>query len=158
MYPIKLAQKLIGDDEFLFSAGDNILTGGLEEHYKDFKKKKSDAHVLVVRRPDYQNFGVAVMEGDKIVNTVEKPKAVSYTHLRSVYSASKAASDHLVRAYYATHKLPITISNCSNNYGPYQYPEKLIPLAITRAIMDQEIPVYGNGKQVRDWIHVERCV
>jgi dTDP-glucose 4,6-dehydratase len=74
---------------------------------------------------------------------------------RSVYSASKAASDHLVRAYHATHKLPVTISNCSNNYGPYQYPEKLIPLAITRAIMDEEIPVYGEGTQVRDWIHVE---
>ncbi len=74
---------------------------------------------------------------------------------RSVYSASKAASDHLVRAYYHTHKLPVTISNCSNNYGPYQYPEKLIPLAITRAIMNEEIPVYADGKQVRDWIHVE---
>jgi dTDP-glucose 4,6-dehydratase len=74
---------------------------------------------------------------------------------RSVYSASKAASDHLVRAYYHTHKLPITISNCSNNYGPYQYPEKLIPLAITRAIKNEEIPVYGEGNQVRDWIHVE---
>ena len=74
---------------------------------------------------------------------------------RSAYSASKAGSDHLVRAYYHTHKLPVTISNCSNNYGPYQYPEKLIPLAVTRAIMNQEIPVYGNGKQVRDWIHVE---
>lgn len=78
---------------------------------------------------------------------------------RSVYSASKASSDHLVRAYHATHKLPVTISNCSNNYGPYQYPEKLIPLAITRAIMDQEIPVYGKGNQVRDWIHVEdHCI
>jgi len=74
---------------------------------------------------------------------------------RSVYSASKASSDHLVRAYYHTHKLPITISNCSNNYGPNQFPEKLIPLAITRAIMNQEIPVYGEGTQVRDWIHVE---
>ncbi len=74
---------------------------------------------------------------------------------RSVYSASKAASDYLVRAYYNTHKLPITISNCSNNYGPYQFPEKLIPLAITRAIMNEEIPVYGEGTQVRDWIHVE---
>jgi len=74
---------------------------------------------------------------------------------RSVYSASKASSDHLVRAYYHTHKLPITISNCSNNYGPNQHPEKLIPLAITRAIMDEEIPVYGEGTQVRDWIHVE---
>ncbi len=74
---------------------------------------------------------------------------------RSVYSASKAASDHLVRAYHATHKLPVTISNCSNNYGPYQYPEKLIPLVITRAIEGQELPVYGEGNQVRDWIHVE---
>ena len=70
---------------------------------------------------------------------------------RSVYSASKAASDYLVRAYYNTHKLPVTISNCSNNYGPYQFPEKLIPLAITRAIMNEEIPVYGEGTQVRDW-------
>ncbi len=74
---------------------------------------------------------------------------------RSVYSASKAASDHLVRAYFSTHKLPVTISNCSNNYGPYQFPEKLIPLAITRAIMNEEIPVYGEGTQVRDWVHVE---
>jgi len=74
MYPIKLAEKLIGDDEFLFSAGDNILTGGLKQHYEDFKKKKSDAHVLVVKRPDYQNFGVAVMKNGKIVKTVEKPK------------------------------------------------------------------------------------
>ncbi|HNW33038.1 MAG TPA: dTDP-glucose 4,6-dehydratase [Candidatus Dojkabacteria bacterium] len=73
---------------------------------------------------------------------------------RSVYSASKAASDYLVRAYYNTHKLPITISNCSNNYGPNQHPEKLIPLAITRAIMDEEIPVYGDGKQIRDWVFV----
>ena len=74
---------------------------------------------------------------------------------RSVYSASKASSDHLARAYFSTYKLPVTISNCSNNYGPYQFPEKLIPLAITRAIMDQEIPVYGDGMQVRDWVHVE---
>jgi dTDP-glucose 4,6-dehydratase len=73
---------------------------------------------------------------------------------KSAYSASKAASDHLVRAYHATHKLPITISNCSNNYGPYQYPEKLIPLVITRALNNEEIPVYGEGTQVRDWIHV----
>ena len=74
---------------------------------------------------------------------------------RSAYSASKASSDHLVRAYNATHKLPITISNCSNNYGPNQHPEKLIPLAITRAIMDEELPVYGDGKQIRDWVYVK---
>lgn len=74
---------------------------------------------------------------------------------KSPYSASKASSDHFVRAYYHTFKLPVTISNTSNNYGPNQHPEKLIPLAITRAIMDEEIPVYGDGKQIRDWVYVK---
>lgn len=74
---------------------------------------------------------------------------------RSPYSASKAASDHLVRAYFYTHKLPITISNCSNNYGPYQFPEKLIPLFITNLIEGKKVPVYGRGENIRDWIHVE---
>lgn len=74
---------------------------------------------------------------------------------KSPYSASKASSDHLVRAYHHTFKLPITISNTSNNYGPNQYPEKLIPLMVTRAMSDEEIPVYGDGKQIRDWVHVQ---
>ncbi|MDD3711199.1 MAG: dTDP-glucose 4,6-dehydratase [Patescibacteria group bacterium] len=74
---------------------------------------------------------------------------------RSPYSASKASSDHLVRAYFHTHKLPITISNCSNNYGPYQYPEKLIPLFITNLIEGKKVPVYGSGQNIRDWIHVD---
>lgn len=74
---------------------------------------------------------------------------------RSPYSASKASSDHLVCAYYHTHGLPVTISNCSNNYGPYQFPEKLIPLFVTNLIDDQKIPVYGTGENIRDWLHVE---
>jgi dTDP-glucose 4,6-dehydratase len=74
---------------------------------------------------------------------------------RSPYSASKAASDHLVNAYGHTFGLPITITNCSNNYGPYQFPEKLIPLTIQRAIKGETIPVYGAGENVRDWIYVE---
>lgn len=74
---------------------------------------------------------------------------------RSPYSASKASSDHLVRAYFHTHNLPITISNCSNNYGPYQFPEKLIPLFITNLIEEKKVPVYGQGQNIRDWIHVE---
>ncbi len=74
---------------------------------------------------------------------------------RSPYSASKAGSDHLVRAYYHTYNLPITISNCSNNFGPYQFPEKLIPLAITNLLEGQKIPVYGDGLYVRDWLYVE---
>jgi len=74
---------------------------------------------------------------------------------RSPYSASKAASDHLVRAYTTTYNLPTTISNCSNNFGPYQFPEKLIPLAITNILEGKKVPVYGDGLYVRDWLYVE---
>lgn len=72
----------------------------------------------------------------------------------SPYSASKAGSDHLVRAYHDTYDLPISISNCSNNYGPYHFPEKLIPLAITNILEDKKVPVYGDGLYVRDWLYV----
>jgi dTDP-glucose 4,6-dehydratase len=73
----------------------------------------------------------------------------------SPYSASKAASDHLVRAYGKTYGLPVTISNCSNNYGPYQFPEKLIPLMILNALAGKPLPVYGDGQNIRDWLFVE---
>lgn len=72
----------------------------------------------------------------------------------SPYSASKASSDLLVRAYYETYGLPVNITRCSNNYGPYHFPEKLIPLTISRVLNDQKVPVYGDGKNVRDWLHV----
>jgi dTDP-glucose 4,6-dehydratase len=72
----------------------------------------------------------------------------------SPYSASKASSDHLVRAYHKTYDLPMTISNCSNNYGPYQFPEKLIPLIILNALEGKSLPVYGDGQNVRDWLYV----
>ena len=74
---------------------------------------------------------------------------------RSPYAASKAASDHLVRAYHHTYGLPVTISNCTNNYGPYQFPEKLIPLMILHARDGKPLPVYGDGQQVRDWLFVD---
>lgn len=74
---------------------------------------------------------------------------------RSPYSASKAGSDHLVRAYGETYSLPFTITNCSNNYGPYHFPEKLFPLAITNIIQGEKIPIYGDGKNVRDWLYVK---
>jgi len=73
----------------------------------------------------------------------------------SPYAASKAASDHLVRAYGHTYDLPFTITNCSNNYGQYQFPEKLIPLMILKALQGEPLPVYGDGNQIRDWLHVE---
>lgn len=74
---------------------------------------------------------------------------------RSPYAASKAGSDHIVRAYHTTYGLPITITNCSNNFGPYHFPEKFIPLAITNVLENIKIPVYGDGMQIRDWLYVE---
>jgi dTDP-glucose 4,6-dehydratase len=73
----------------------------------------------------------------------------------SPYAASKASSDHLVRAWYKTYNLPILVTNCSNNYGPYQFPEKLIPLMIINALSNKALPVYGKGNQIRDWLYVE---
>lgn len=74
---------------------------------------------------------------------------------RSPYSSSKASSDHIVRAFYHTYKMPVKISNCSNNYGPYQFPEKLIPLCINNIVNKKPIPIYGKGENVRDWLYVE---
>ncbi len=74
---------------------------------------------------------------------------------RSPYSASKASSDHFVRAYFHTYKLPVKISNCSNNYGPYHFPEKLIPLCINNILHNNPLPIYGKGENVRDWLYVE---
>ena len=81
-------------------------------------------------------------------------ETTSYTPT-SPYSASKAASDHLVRAWHETYGLPIVITNCSNNYGPYHFPEKLIPVVILRALAGEAIPIYGNGQNIRDWLYVE---
>jgi dTDP-glucose 4,6-dehydratase len=93
-------------------------------------------------------FGSLNMDDDKFnENTPYDP--------RSPYSASKASSDHLVRAYFHTHKLPITISNCSNNYGPYQFPEKLIPFFTLNLLKGKKVPLYGRGENIRDWIHVD---
>ena len=88
------------------------------------------------------------LEGDDLFSE-ETPYAPS-----SPYSASKAASDHLVRAWFRTYNFPVIITNCSNNYGPYQFPEKLIPLVILNALSGQELPIYGAGDQVRDWLYV----
>jgi len=74
---------------------------------------------------------------------------------RSPYSASKAASDHFVKAYFNTYKLPVVVSNCSNNYGPHQYPEKLIPVVIQKILEEKQIPIYGKGENVRDWLYVK---
>jgi dTDP-glucose 4,6-dehydratase len=81
-------------------------------------------------------------------------KETTPIHTSSPYSTSKASADLLVMAYYRTYGLPVTISRCSNNYGPYQFPEKLIPVVISKALKNEKVPVYGTGENVRDWIHV----
>lgn len=90
------------------------------------------------------------LEGTDDLFTESTPYAPS-----SPYSASKASSDHLVRAWQRTYQLPCLVTNCSNNYGPYHYPEKLIPLMILNALVGKALPVYGNGQQIRDWLYVE---
>lgn len=97
--------------------------------------------------------------GSLVLDSKDKFSELTKYDPRSPYSASKAASDHLVRAYYHTYGLPITITNCSNNFGPYHFPEKLIPLAITNILEGKKVPVYGDGKNIRDWLYVEdHCV
>ena len=95
-------------------------------------------------------YGDLPIERPDLFFTEESP-----IHTSSPYSASKAGADLLVMAYYRTFGLPVTISRCSNNYGPYHFPEKLIPLMICRALADQPLPVYGNGANIRDWLYVE---
>jgi dTDP-glucose 4,6-dehydratase len=92
-------------------------------------------------------FGSLREEGRFVEETAYDP--------RSPYSASKASSDHLVRAWYHTYGLPVVVTNCSNNYGPYHFPEKLIPLMILKAISGAALPIYGTGLNIRDWLHVE---
>ncbi|MGO1499872.1 MAG: dTDP-glucose 4,6-dehydratase [Marinobacter sp.] len=96
---------------------------------------------------------------DEVYGDLE-PEEAAFTEARayapsSPYSASKASSDHLVRAWHRTYGLPVLISNCSNNYGPFQFPEKLIPLVILRALERRPIPVYGRGENIRDWLYVD---
>ena len=93
--------------------------------------------------------------GSLELNSKEKFSETTPFTPNSPYSASKAGSDHLVRAYHQTYGLPVTITNCSNNYGPYQFPEKLIPLVITNLIENKKIPIYGDGLNVRDWLYVD---
>ena len=106
-----------------------------------------------------QDFRFLHVSTDEVYGSLGKDDpAFTETHRyapNSPYSASKAASDHLVRAYHHTYSLPVLTTNCSNNYGPYQFPEKLIPLMIAHALAGKPLPVYGDGQQIRDWLYVK---
>ncbi len=126
--------------------GTYILLEAAREYWKKLSaQKKENFRFLHVSTDEvYGSLGAI---GKFSETTAMKPN--------SPYSASKAASDHLVHAWFATYDLPTIITNCSNNYGPRQFPEKLIPLMITNALSGKDLPVYGDGKNIRDWIHVE---
>lgn len=109
----------------------------------------------VKNRKRFHHISTDEVFGSLPLDSTQKFDHASPYDPRSPYSASKAASDHLVRAYVHTYGLQATISNCSNNYGPYQYVEKLIPLMVINALHDKPLPVYGDGLNVRDWVHVE---
>jgi len=117
-----------------------------KNHFKNLEPKRKKIFKLIHISTD-EVFGS--IEGVNKFNENSKYRP------NSPYSASKASSDHLVRAWYKTYGLPSIITNCSNNYGPWQYPEKLIPVIILKAIQGKTIPIYGDGKNIRDWIHVD---
>ena len=126
----------------------NIMgTFNLLEVAREFWKDKQKEEILFHHISTDEVYG-SVEEGEYFYETTAYQP-------NSPYSASKASSDHLVRAYYKTYGLPVTISNCSNNYGPYQFPEKLIPLMILNILEEKDLPVYGDGKNVRDWLYVD---
>ena len=124
----------------------NILgTFVLLEQARAFRKRNKDVRFHHVSTDEV--FGSLGDEGFFTENTPYQP--------RSPYSASKASSDHLVRSYHHTYGLPVTLSHCSNNYGPRQFPEKIIPVMIEKALDSEPLPVYGDGLNVRDWLHVD---
>jgi len=122
------------------------LLESLRSHWENLPTKRKD------------DFLILHISTDEVFGTLGKNGLFSETspyHPRSPYSASKASSDHLVKSWYYTYGLPSIITNCSNNYGPWQFPEKLIPLVILNSIHNKKFPIYGDGKNIRDWIYVE---
>ena len=136
-------RSIFGPKDFVQS---NIIgTFTLLEVARENWKGREDVHFHHISTDEVYG---SIEEGEYFYeNTAYKPN--------SPYSASKASSDHLVRAYHKTYSLPVTVSNCSNNYGPYQFPEKLIPLVILNILEEKALSVYGDGRNVRDWLYVE---
>jgi dTDP-glucose 4,6-dehydratase len=137
-------RSITGPDEFVFTnivGTVNLLNGALASWKNDFREK------LFYHISTDEVYGSLGNKGKFTEETSYDPK--------SPYSASKASSDHLVRAYNHTFELPVVISNCSNNYGPNQFPEKLIPLAINNIKNNKAVPVYGKGENIRDWLYVK---
>lgn len=141
-------RSIVSAEDFVMTnvVGTFVLLEAARQYWKDLPEQEKKSFRFLHVSTD-EVFGSLGPEG---YFTEETPYAPN-----SPYSASKASSDHFVRAYYHTYGLPTVITNCSNNYGPYQFPEKLIPLMIMNALSGKPLPVYGDGSNVRDWIYVE---
>jgi dTDP-glucose 4,6-dehydratase len=141
-------RSIVGPDAFLKTNIDGTFT----------LLQAARAYVATLDEADRQDFRFLHVSTDEVYGTLE-PKDPAFSEItpyapNSPYAASKAASDFIARAWFHTYKLPVLITNCSNNYGPYQFPEKLIPLIITNALSGKPLPIYGDGLQVRDWLFV----
>ncbi|HBO16515.1 MAG: dTDP-glucose 4,6-dehydratase [Candidatus Moranbacteria bacterium GW2011_GWE2_35_2-] len=156
----KLVDELVKDvDAIVHFAAESHVDRSISDSGDFIRTNISGTHTLLEAARKNGNKRFHHISTDEVFGSLEENdpafnEDTSYDP-RSPYSASKASSDHLVRAYFHTYGLPITISNCSNNYGPYQFPEKLIPLFATNLIEGKKIPVYGKGDNIRDWIHVD---
>jgi len=158
--PMAVAQAMEGCDTVVHFAAESHVDRSVSEPGVFVKTNVLGTQVLLdqavaqkVQR--FHHISTDEVFGSLELGSTEKFSETTPYNPSSPYSASKAGSDFLVRAYYHTYGLPITISNCTNNYGPYHFPEKLIPLMILNAMADKPLPVYGDGLNVRDWIHVE---
>ena len=142
-------RSIVGPDEFIQTniVGAFTLLEAARKYWLNEKRLEQDQCL-------FHHVSTDEVYGDLDLNDPPFTEKTSYKP-SSPYSASKAASDHLVRSYFRTYKLPITISNCSNNYGPRQHEEKLIPTVIRSCIDKKPIPVYGDGSNIRDWLYVE---
>ena len=155
-----LVNKIVsqGIDYIINFAAESHVDKSIENPECFIKTNIEGTQVLLDAAKNYQIKKYVQISTDEVYGSLGKTGLFTEEtslETNSPYSASKASADLLTRAYYKTFNLPINITRCSNNYGPYQYPEKLIPLMITNAIEDKNLPVYGDGLQIRDWLHVK---
>jgi dTDP-glucose 4,6-dehydratase len=158
--PKSVSEAMKGIDTVVHFAAESHVDRSILEPYQFVQTNIVGTHVLLEAAVEagikrFHHISTDEVFGSLQLGDTKKFDEKTVYDPRSPYSASKASSDHLVRAYYHTYGLPITITNCSNNFGPYQFPEKLIPLAITNMLEGKPIPVYGDGLNVRDWLYVE---
>ena len=158
--PDIVKKAMTGADAVVHFAAESHVDRSIHDPYVFTKTNILGTHVLLetarqLNIPRFHHISTDEVFGDIPLDQDWKFNEATPYNPRSPYASSKASSDHLVRAYHETYNLPITISNCTNNFGPYHYPEKFIPRSIIRLLNDENIRIYTPGNQIRDWLHVE---